>query len=1623
MRGINSAPIYEANDIPLAGFNGSSSDESDLNIASIGMDEALHGGMDEESTPPAPIIEPVQPAIEAPEASPAVVAEPAVAEGSISTVESASIPNNENVLKKVQFMVVSALGAHGKKIVSRNATGQEVTHVTTSKEVFEIEQRGFAERRLAESKDKWDPKSIEGLSGWQRFGKKIERFFDRTWRTMGAEDAHRAKEKALGAELSEVAGIDSAITEEFNALIDKEARKRISAERNTKGKKFWGGVKDAWAEFRGARRDLHAHELDITRELRQKYDSDPSNSDPTENPLYALVNRDVAAREALAARINESDLDIIKQTNIGDKKTVEAIELKGEEGKKVEQFLKKEIIGKAIDDFVTRKEAGVDVVGINPKLRRELDVTLQDYFMTDEFRNWVKTLPAEQQAMFEDSFTYASDMLLQTEEVILPDVLNRLDHYKTEARLDFEMELSLGTAQLSANTEEVKDGWFTQERASLNKSLMNRLRVDRNSVPRSRIYSSGVIQENLSYDRKMGYVKMIAKNEAVVAWLSAFAGKGALTLAKSSVAWIPGLGSAGVTGAVSAFKEWGRMGQNRATFGFNKADGLEFPVAQNAIKSAELAGADYHRIQLGDRTQQFVEVQNKLKTGTVDANTAFMAMVYAADSQARLKLNNERNINLLTASKDGPAGRGIFARELRAHDLARSAVLARLSELVTPGSALENELGNMVGIKIGEVRDIKSMILNIQNAQYDNLLSGTTIDGALKAHITAVDSKLVVEQSESIRARDKIFNGMRIKSAATKGLVSGTIAGVIGMGLGKYFNHEQEIVASGVEQKSVTIIDSTLPLHSNGFSHAQIMDPSGSGVSAVMVSHVPEGTQLVQDSINPNAYDLVTTGPEAYDTLVQNITFSADGTIQMTKDLAEQISHHHLNIDYTTQTPVDWGTEAVTNTTSLTQGGIDLKVGDLEGYNEQGWWGWYNHTLSADGKAPREPEINAVLKTFRGFELWEKDSANVSIVEEAGIPHRVVHYKDLNDELFGDKQDVVSAPQGSNAVFKGIPPLWATPEGHETIVKVYDEAEISAKAGQEFASEAHRIIYEAGRGGEEGVPNAAEMKTLLDYFNNMSSGETTTGTITPHDLWITATESTVKTVSQPADAIYTTVPDAWASLAGFSYSRPLEQPVEGPLKNNKEADASPYGPYGRRSRVEEEYKSYYPGKEPDWGLYHSRRSPRLNANPNAKLDLKQESDWYFGKIESSYKTRIQSLASQTEPMSDKVRAVVCMPVAAHQEESNIYNTLTRYTNQVDKNGVKLDPATFEIFIYLNHPNNKIPDGTEREIQRFMQDFPDMPIRMIKETLKPEEVLWGKIVGAMNDTILWRSNQRTSPIKADYVMLTNDADMTAIAPTYIDNFVQELDKPENAHVDGLLGKLEWSTEAYDKYPVFHAATRFWQYVDNITRHGTVEGDGIKRPNIGSPGATFGIRASTYAGIGGYLQETGAGADQELSWMIKAARGADNSRDLYEDNYPIKMLNSAWLESSPRRGLDYYLQGKPIVNQWADWDQRAKNSDPAREKKFVDILGAGESLSNFSIERLESEINALLRLYGYDADTPVVKRALGLLGASFIKDVNGKVKLTNIDTLLKGLKDFKDNNRSQIKKSHNQAPPTN
>ncbi|MBI3069768.1 MAG: protein kinase [Candidatus Levybacteria bacterium] len=427
---------------------------------------------------------------------------------------------------------------------------------------------------------------------------------------------------------------------------------------------------------------------------------------------------------------------------------------------------------------------------------------------------------------------------------------------------------------------------------------------------------------------------------------------------------------------------------------------------------------------------------------------------------------------------------------------------------------------------------------------------------------------------------------------------------------------------------------------------------------------------------------------------------------------------------------------------------------------------------------------------------------------------------------------------------------------------------------------------------------------------------------------------------------------------------------------------SPIVSYIYNERLSEEQKK----------LFEQRRSPALKNNPKAILDQYKEAQDYFTRQKPEYVEEIKSLAKQiNQPPSPNLKAIVAIPVAAHQEGENIYNTLKTYAYQ--------DAPTdeFEILLFLNYPEkdrqgNPIkPDKTLLEVERFKKDYPDLPVRVITKILPLEQANIGTIRKYLSDVALYRHLQRGEKV-GDLILISNDADQKGVAPTYISNFLKRFE--QNKEVDGLLGQLDWDPEAYVKYPLIHVGTRLFQYLNTIGR--------FRTGRMPSSGANFAFRGSAYSAVGGYLDNIPGGEDIALGQAIIQGRRNHSS-------IGYAGARTSRLYTSARRAINALSKSLSPVEQW----NRGFSVFDDEIRKFQQ--GVGEDIDYNNPQHLarlksglEEIINRTLDVYeegeSLGKGAAYYRQALRYLGVKYeLKD--DQVAITNMDVLVRGLKHYK------------------
>lgn len=409
--------------------------------------------------------------------------------------------------------------------------------------------------------------------------------------------------------------------------------------------------------------------------------------------------------------------------------------------------------------------------------------------------------------------------------------------------------------------------------------------------------------------------------------------------------------------------------------------------------------------------------------------------------------------------------------------------------------------------------------------------------------------------------------------------------------------------------------------------------------------------------------------------------------------------------------------------------------------------------------------------------------------------------------------------------------------------------------------------------------------------------------------------------------------------------------------------------------------------------YEYRMSESLKKNPDANLDEKKEIKDYLARQEKTHLAYINALASEAGPMSPECRLSICIPVAGHQEEKNIYRTLENYLYQT------ADKKDFELVLFVNHPDKDkegkpvIPDGTMTEIARFIKDHPEMKVALIYRVIPIEKARMGYLRKSLNDAVLRRHIDRgeTAP---NHVIVSNDADNKGIAREYIQNFIEKFEK--HPEVDSYMGQLDWDPQSYVRNPLVHIGTRLFQYVDAQLRS-------TYKNNIPSAGANFAFRSGMYAAVNGYSSDFDLAEDVDLGRAIKASRiNAKNKRAIDFAGARVSRLFT-----SSRRAEKAIKDGLSPVEQWnkgfsafddevrkVDWESLSKGVD-YDNKESVQVL----------VDQLENVINRTMKAMTWvQADHEVFKRSLGWLGVKYKLVGVNQIKIVDASRLVKGLKQY-------------------
>jgi len=490
-------------------------------------------------------------------------------------------------------------------------------------------------------------------------------------------------------------------------------------------------------------------------------------------------------------------------------------------------------------------------------------------------------------------------------------------------------------------------------------------------------------------------------------------------------------------------------------------------------------------------------------------------------------------------------------------------------------------------------------------------------------------------------------------------------------------------------------------------------------------------------------------------------------------------------------------------------------------------------------------------------------------------------------------------------------------------------------------------------------------------------------------------------------------------LRGKEYMKPTESPVE-----------AGYGYYNERELGSAEVESL-----------KTETSPRLKDNPDANLVPAEEFSFYENllveKRGQAYVDSVHEIISKTPELasvSDETKIIVTIPVnaAGKSESENIYNVLTRGYGSQDPEGLKGTTILLHVNWFDSYGDNEALmrqniEKTKSEIQRAKDELArnGVNIAVIETEYKRSEVQGGVIgfvARKMNDVALVALNSAITDGHMskdhDVLLIRNDADVIGIRRHYLKRYKDEFES--SSEPDVFMGSTSFDQTKAERLPGLVLSGNFMQSLDIIANS--------REGRVHTGGANFGVRASTFAAVGGlgFGKYSGAGSDDvSIGRRIKAGRSGklSNSRNEQNNDSPYseeyqnnqsgyqnnsgrvvgKSVYGARIDTNSDRGEREYGKNS-IVEQWSGGNFSnngyATRDDGLGEHRESFINGTDKVIRNIT-----RDIEASIRYMG--ASNAVVRSALAfMLPKSNYYELSGSGKQSSFSITREGAEYLKN-----------------
>lgn len=465
------------------------------------------------------------------------------------------------------------------------------------------------------------------------------------------------------------------------------------------------------------------------------------------------------------------------------------------------------------------------------------------------------------------------------------------------------------------------------------------------------------------------------------------------------------------------------------------------------------------------------------------------------------------------------------------------------------------------------------------------------------------------------------------------------------------------------------------------------------------------------------------------------------------------------------------------------------------------------------------------------------------------------------------------------------------------------------------------------------------------------------------------------------------------------------------------------------------YGEYGSPRERSGLLRHLDRfgSPRLRDNPDAKLELGEELEWYAAQTRSArgdaYVDSIERTIAASPELSGipgSTESIVTIPVKASGEEESagIYDQLRMFASQ-DADAV----AKNLMLLHVNWPiaAESDPDAATRiqqtkdEIERARRDFPELKVATVESRWTQQDLaggVIGRVADTMRDAALLSLRRAVEDGRMasdhDVQVIRNDADAKGIHRNYLRNFQNSLRTDEEADI--FTGTTRFDERRAADLPGMVLGQHFAQTINIL--------ESARYHKAHTGGANFGVRAAALAAVAPALQQQdfkGVGSDDVMVGVyIDAARnrssyyGGDTGRakrgiqSTYGSAYGMRSESGgrkiarrvvgAQIDTDSQRSEEAYLDGGYFHNTWdLDFDDgghRERGSgmnNQSREDRRNELAADLDQ----QVDILEKDIQYTVKIVGGLAN-PAVKTSLEMLFAGANKPgysvSGGVVRLT-------------------------------